>query len=304
MPRKRWHIDACDINPRHLERARAGRYSELSFRQFGPALRAKYFRPADGGGGWQLDESIRETVNFRQSNLVDPQPLPRSKPYDLIFCRNLLIYLHDAARQQVIDSLERLLAPEGLVSTGHAEPLQRTRRPFLSGRAGSMFCFSRGTQSTRARTHRKPRRPRNGKGDRLQRQRRRRPRETSGPRAASPRPKKAQASVTVASTSAADDLLSVARMHADAGRLEEAWAACQSQLTAAGPSAELFTLMGIVEQARQNQVAAKQCFEKALYPRSAARRFAFASDAAMRTTRSPRPGEPATWTARACRPAR
>jgi chemotaxis protein methyltransferase WspC len=225
-------------------------------------LRAKFFRPAEGGG-WQLDESILETVHFRHANLVDPQPLPGSKPYDLIFCRNLLIYLHDAARQQVIDSLVRLLAPEGLIATGHAEPLSALDERFCQVEPDRCFLFARHTKHESTSALQAPPTAKRGTGP-IAKTATASPARRAAPRATPPRPKKAQASMVIASTSP-DDALSLARLHADAGRLQEAWAACQDQLKAAGPSAKLFTLMGIVEQARQNFAAARQCFEKALY---------------------------------------
>ncbi|HVU88078.1 MAG TPA: CheR family methyltransferase [Pirellulales bacterium] len=265
VPRKRWQIDACDINPRHLGRARAGRYSELAFRQFDPTLRAKYFKPAEGRG-WQIDDSIREMVQFRHANLVDPHPLPGEAPYDLIFCRNLLIYLHDAARRQLIDSLVRLLAPDGWIATGHAEPLSALDERFCQTGPDHCFLFARQTRPEAADPVQSLIPGKRGGGATTGS-----PDPSSAPAAASRgrsgRPKSIAAARPIASKThpAADDPLSAGRLHADAGRLDEAWAACQAQLTSAGPSAEVFTLLGIVEQARQNLAAARQCFEKALY---------------------------------------
>jgi chemotaxis protein methyltransferase WspC len=263
VPRARWHIDACDINPRHLERARAGRYGELAFRQFDADLRAKYFQPADSGG-WQLDNSIREAVQFRQANLVDRHPLPGEKPYDLIFCRNLLIYLHDAARQQLIDSLERLLAPDGLIATGHAEPLSTLDPRFGQFGQDGYFLFARQTKPGAEVAA-----PLSFATGFAAQPRSALPVPPTQPAASRSRPTRPRpvASTTrnIAPRQEGDDVLSVARLHADAGRLDDAWAACQAQLKATGPTAELFTLLGIIEQARQKVDAAKRCFEKALY---------------------------------------
>ena len=141
ISRARWHIDACELNQRFLDRARQGLYTELSFRQTDAALRDRYFRPVEEG--WQLDDSIRSTVEFRRANLVEPGFLQGEALYDLIFCRNLLIYLHDAARRQVIHALEGLLAPGGLIAMGHAEPLSSLDARFCHVGPDGCFLFTR-----------------------------------------------------------------------------------------------------------------------------------------------------------------
>ena len=60
-------------------------------------------------------------VQFRQGNLADPLCLKDQPPYDIVFCRNLLIYLHQVARDRAIDTLDRLLVPNGLLFVGCAE---------------------------------------------------------------------------------------------------------------------------------------------------------------------------------------
>jgi chemotaxis protein methyltransferase WspC len=267
VPRKAWHIDACDINERFLARARLGRYTEFSFRQTDPELRERYFHAVDTG--WELDESIRSTVEFHCANLVEPGFMEGAARYDLIFCRNLFIYLHDAARQLVIGVLDRLLASDGLIAMGHAEPLSsldpRFRHVgpdgcFLYARAGASAADSPtkpvlasllpATESTRAFTAATPRATRPAVARKAK---------------TAPSPKSAAKRATPpAPTKTSTDPLSAARQHADAGRLDEAWAGCQALLTTTGPTADLFTLLGIIQQARHDK-GAKQYFEKALY---------------------------------------
>ena len=99
-------------------------------------LKARYFRPVPGG--WEIDSGLRERVRFRQGNLVEPGFLTAAPPYDLVFCRNLFIYLHPPARRQALQALERLVAADGLLCMGHAEPLEPARwRP--TGPAGSFL---------------------------------------------------------------------------------------------------------------------------------------------------------------------
>jgi len=65
-------------------------------------------------------------VNFYRDNFVQPYALRDRGPYQIIFCKNLLIYLNDDARKRVFDNINRLLLPKGIVFTGHAELM-----PFL-----------------------------------------------------------------------------------------------------------------------------------------------------------------------------
>ncbi|HEY4310576.1 MAG TPA: CheR family methyltransferase [Pirellulales bacterium] len=267
VPRKAWHIDACDINERFLARARKGHYTDFSFRQTEPDLRERYFHSVDGG--WELDESIRSTVDFHCANLVEPGFLHGAARYDLIFCRNLFIYLHDAARQQVIGVLDRLLASDGLIAMGHAEPLSSLDRRFRHVGPDGCFLYARegvsaadspakpalaplpaANYATREAVATKSPASRQDAGRRAK-------------AAVSPRPAAKRTTPTVP-TEIAGDPLTTARQHADAGRLDEAWADCQALLTKSGPTADLFTLLGIIQQARHDK-GAKQYFEKALY---------------------------------------
>ncbi len=263
VPRARWHIDACDVNQRFLDRARLGRYTELSFRQTDAALRDRYFRPVEGG--WQLDDSIRTTVEFRRANLIEPGFLRGEAPYDLIFCRNLLIYLHDAARRQVIHALEGLLAPGGLIAMGHAEPLNSLDARFCHVGPDGCFLFARAAAATS-----ELRRPLTAPAKAFAA-----PPFVPVAVEAAPAimpakggpPSKGghRRAATIAVAPSPSDPIATARRHADAGRLDEAWAECQSQLAATEPTADLFALLGMIEQARHDQRSAQQYFEKALY---------------------------------------
>lgn len=257
VPAQAWRIDAVDISARHLARARAGHYSEFSFRQTDPQLRSRYFRPV--GGHWELDAAIRATVHFRQENLVTEGFLADEAPYDVILCRNLLIYLHDAARRQVVETLDRLLAPAGWIAMGHAEPLSAIDRRFGHVGPDGCFLFMRQaaapvaaatvlpTLRTALASPPKPPRPATAV--------------LPPPKSAKILPRPAPVSASAASA----DRLAVAREHADAGRLDAAWSECQAQLAAGEPTADLYAILGFVHKARQDETESKRCFERALY---------------------------------------
>jgi chemotaxis protein methyltransferase CheR len=116
-------ILATDINPRFLEKARAGRYGEWSFRGVPAGLKERYFRGA-ADGRFEIDEAIRRMVTFAELNLARdtyPCTLNGTDAVDVIFCRNLLMYFgaeHARAAQQ---RLERALGAGGWLVVSPSE---------------------------------------------------------------------------------------------------------------------------------------------------------------------------------------
>lgn len=145
MPRDRFEIDAVDISHRALEKARRGvyglrvlRHVESNFASF----RARFFR--DHPEGAEVDPEIRSSVRFLHGNLVQPESLPlRPASYDVIFCRNLLIYLTESARERAVATLDRLLGPRGLLFVGHAERLPLLESRFTPVKFRLSFAYQR-----------------------------------------------------------------------------------------------------------------------------------------------------------------
>jgi chemotaxis protein methyltransferase WspC len=241
---QRCTIDAIDVSPGAIEEAHRGLYPEWSFRQMKPELRQRYFQPR--GTAWQIDASLRSSVRFSTGNLLDPAFLLHERPYDLIFCRNLFIYLHPAARQQGRDTLLRLLAPEGLLCLGHAESLDPEDGRFERAGPAGYFLYRR-TQGTRM-----PRPIRVPPAKKAHR----RPAPVRTP-VNLPAPVKQPEPVM--------DLVSRARRQADSGQLAAALASCQAAQDRSGPSADLYNLMGVILQAKHDLAEATQHFRKALY---------------------------------------
>jgi chemotaxis protein methyltransferase WspC len=121
LPPDRFVIDAVDVSEMLLDRARRAVYQEPALRKVADARRRRYF--ASTGDGWQVDDAVRACVSFSRRNLVDPAVVLPRAAYDVIFSRNLLIYLHRAARRQLLATLGRALRPDGVLVVGHAEAL-------------------------------------------------------------------------------------------------------------------------------------------------------------------------------------
>lgn len=115
---KQFCIDAVDISKKALAKAKQGIYGKNSFRGGEIPEKARFFQ--EKPDGWELQSWVRQTVNLVHGNLLDPY-LSIGKSYDVIFCRNLLIYLSESAYSQTIDLLARLLLPDGLLFVGSSE---------------------------------------------------------------------------------------------------------------------------------------------------------------------------------------
>jgi len=118
----RWEIDACDLNPARVEQARAAVYDGLSFRALDEGLRTRLFEP-NGDGRFRLKERYRRAVRFFQANLAAPFSGAGWGQYDVVLCRNLLIYFGPASFDRLIGRFGELLFPGGYLFLGHAESL-------------------------------------------------------------------------------------------------------------------------------------------------------------------------------------
>jgi chemotaxis protein methyltransferase CheR len=114
----RFEIIATDISQEMVDRARAGLYSQFEVQRGLPIqLLMKYFKQIDDR--WQLDEAIRSMVQFRLFNLLeDPRALGH---FDVVFCRNVLIYFDQPTKTQVLERIVKLLPADGVLYLGGAE---------------------------------------------------------------------------------------------------------------------------------------------------------------------------------------
>ncbi|HEY7329270.1 MAG TPA: CheR family methyltransferase [Gemmataceae bacterium] len=257
VPRERWTMDGIDISSASLSRARCGLYRDLAFRETPAELRRKHFHQKDDS--WELGPSLRSLVRFREGNLLDPDLLNGEGAYDLIFCRNVLIYMHEEARARVLANLDRLLSPRGLLCMGHAEPWTLFEQRFQTTGPHHFFLFGR-TPATGVPPQ---------AGNPLANGRRAPAGKPSQPAHTGRAPKRRirpTAEPLVPSVPARPlDRLAQARQEADVGMLDKALQSCQEHLSIAKPSADAYSLLGVILQARKERKQAVECFRKALY---------------------------------------
>lgn len=131
VPDPSWKISvrAFDISPAMLEKARQARYSAWSLRETQPDMQRRWF--SREGPDFVLDRSIRESVVFEERNLVDDDAaLWEPQSLDVIFCRNVLMYLKPDIARTVVARMMRSLVPGGYLFLGHAETLRGLSQDF------------------------------------------------------------------------------------------------------------------------------------------------------------------------------
>jgi chemotaxis protein methyltransferase CheR len=139
-------IRAADINPAMLAKAAHGRYSAWALRETPADVQQRWFRSV--GREFMLDESIRKAVSFQEVNLAEENTeLWAPAFYDVIFCRNVLMYFTPECAQALVARLTRSLAPDGYLFLGHAETLRGLSNAYhLRHTHGTFYYQRKGTQ--------------------------------------------------------------------------------------------------------------------------------------------------------------
>lgn len=121
----RWDVEivSSDIDTRILQQAQAGLYSARAVQHVPAAWMQKYFTRE--GDNWRISKDLREAVAFTRVNLNDPAEVKAYRDYDVVFCRNLLIYFDDTSRRQAAESFFDVLRPGGFICLGHSESMSR-----------------------------------------------------------------------------------------------------------------------------------------------------------------------------------
>ncbi len=135
-------IRAVDLNPTSLEKARQARYTTWSLRETPPAMQQRWFRP--DGAGVVLDDAIRASVKFEARNLgEDDAELWQPDTYDIIFCRNVLMYFTPHGTRALVGRIARALAPNGTLFLGSAETLRGLSQDFHLQHTHGSFYYQR-----------------------------------------------------------------------------------------------------------------------------------------------------------------
>jgi chemotaxis protein methyltransferase CheR len=117
-------IVGSDIDTRVLEAAAEGIFGKRALMRLSPELIARYFHPLDDER-WQILDDLRLSVRFSRVNLIETKETRIEGRFDVIFCRNVLIYFDDESRRIAAENLYDNLLPGGYICLGHTESMSR-----------------------------------------------------------------------------------------------------------------------------------------------------------------------------------
>lgn len=272
----RFRIDAIDISQQIINKAKKAIYNRNSFRGSNIDFRDRYFKQV--GNEYHLLDIVKNTVTFMTGNLLDNYFLIEKKCYDIIFCRNVMIYFDMVAREKAVKNLDRLLADRGLLFVGHSEMAQILESKFTPVRYPLAFAYRKKSRQENINTIIEPKKDTKSFANQHE---------------LAPiqliKPEKQVTSLTVRTeiygeinkqpnklqpknenienytkTKNLVDLETIRNL-ADRNQLNEAATLCENYLKQNFTSIEAYLLLGQIQQARGLEIQAKKSFQKALY---------------------------------------
>jgi chemotaxis protein methyltransferase WspC len=253
-------IDAVDISAACVARAVQGVYGRNAFRAADLSFRDAHFASI-GGGEYRINDDIRKQVRFRQGNLLEGDFSPAGASYDVIFCRNLLIYFDKAATRAAIARLKSLLAEDGQLFAGYAEVPSFCQHGFAPLSYSQAF----GLQKKAAAPARKPLHLPHAPSRVPPRAARTIASPPSLPPSRLPPPRPAAAPAIAVAQPAGADLLSMARRLADLGDLAAAASRCRDHLALHPESAEAYFMLGLLSELNQQPRMAEDYWKRCIY---------------------------------------
>jgi len=121
-------IYASDISEKALRSAKQATYNEYALRSVPAEIRQRYFKAENSQ--FVVADEIRALVELQFLNFMDSSRMQLMKGFDIIFCRNVLIYFDDAARKKIVSHLYDNINPGGYLFIGHSESLHNITRAF------------------------------------------------------------------------------------------------------------------------------------------------------------------------------
>lgn len=252
IPPAHFEVLGIDISERALEIARQGIYRDNAFRSGDLAFRDVFFEKNEDQG-YILRDIVRSRVRFLRGNIIDADFTGSLGLFNVIFCRNILIYLSREAQQKVLVNLYHLLVPGGTLFTGHAEANLFLGSPFIrSARAGS-FAFCRPGPGQESGTGKVA--PPQAKSGSL----------SAMPKETGPTSLQGRIGPARSEPPQEEDPFDRVLHLADAGRLVEAAASCEQYLKTEGASARWYYLLGLIRDSQGQAEEAVRLLRKALY---------------------------------------
>jgi len=127
-----WQIEivGTDLSKSAISRAKAGTYSQFEVQRGLPVMQMVRWFEELGGGDWRIAQSLRDQVRFEARNIAEPPPRPGR--FDIILCRNLLLYFTPDMRRLTFGRLAEACAPDGALMLGAGETVMGQTERFVS----------------------------------------------------------------------------------------------------------------------------------------------------------------------------
>jgi len=250
MPPDNFVIEARDISREALDRAKQGIYSRNAFRGTDLAFRERHFTTM--AGAYRLNPNIRSQVQFAYDNVLAMDTATGMHSYDVIFCRNLLIYFDPDTQRAAIEKLHALLRDDGLLFAGYAETPAFCQQGFAMAPYTRAFALKK--KDTAISQAAPP-------ASRAARARRNLPQLPKAPVKAGVDSSFLKQSAPTRTT----DVLEQARKLADNGHLEEARSKYRAYLQVVPDSVEAYFMLGLLSEQENQKNMAVQYLRRAVY---------------------------------------
>ena len=135
-------IDAFDIDRTRITLARRAIYRPRSLREMSDDQIRRYLIPVEDGN-YRVQPRFQRMVTFRQANIVSLESFLDSSQYDVVFCRNVLIYFSEAALRLAIENFAAVLRPGGILFLGPSESIIGMSPLFETIRLGDCIAYRR-----------------------------------------------------------------------------------------------------------------------------------------------------------------
>jgi chemotaxis protein methyltransferase WspC len=262
IPPASFMVDAFDISPTCVARAKSGIYGRNAFRAQDLAFRDLHFT-SDGDGDYRINDEVRQQVCFKQGNLLEFDLTARAGYYDVIFCRNLLIYFDKPTTKAAIARLRALLADDGQLFAGYAEVPSFCQHGFTPLSFNQAFGLLKDDAVVAQKAKPAPLPPIKLPA-----------KPAHAPRAAAKPPplaaRRATAapvppSATVSPPAVATNLLAEARRLADLGDIKAAEKHCRDHLAQHPESAEAYFILGLLNELTNKPKMAEDYWKRCIY---------------------------------------
>jgi len=259
MAKESFRVDALDVSRTAIARCREATYRAASFRGEHLEFRRRHFAAVEGG--YRPLPEVAAAVAFRQGNLLDAGFSAARGPYDVVFCRNLLIYFDLASRKRAGENLHRLLADAGVLFAGHAETTYTLGPRFAPLGEPGAFAY----RKTAAVPPSDPAQP--GEWHAVTRHSRGSAWGALRQLPCSPDASRRESMPPNSSIEDPQSLLERASRLADEGSLDAAAALCRQLVEGQDPCVEAHCLLGLIQEALGDRLQAEDYYNRALFLR-------------------------------------